>query len=1005
MSVQISFDDLPVDTVVGTQYGSSGVDFTVPGIVVSDSFAPSPSQVLQATERSGAVEFPDWHIKGHFSSPGHSHLGLSANMSVTIAVFDTGGGEVGRSSITIDQPNGAYTYGEVLVPLATIASFDVWTTSQNPFSLDNLIFDDLTVPQLPDFRLLYTGGPISIKPGGIEFATLTVLRLNQSSGPINFSVSSLPTAIFTANATPNPFLGGNGDKVNVGFEAQSWSNNNPVVYNQAVVVSGVPSPQAGTSTRTVNIPITVLEPYDVQIVGMEVTQAIQPMELPKKNNPDVLESVEYNGVPLGEGGMTRVRVFCTWKLLGRQNDVFDLKLYGSRDGSILAGSPLSPEQGFLPIYLGDNLDESVTPQLRQQPQADFVLPQDWTHGSIILRAELGVTQDFSSPDSFDTNLDNNTFVLTDIIFTKLVDLSIDAFELRIQDHYVGPPWIAFADMVNTLPLGANQINLGDYVNVVDITDIATQPNGDGPIGRAHAANDRLSHTANGWGFEATGRNFLVGVFSGDFQFVMTGTTLGDGFWDGVWDAIAGKQRVSVVQDYGRPLTSVAHEVGHLCGRKHAGLGPPPVEAWPPDGTGQINGVGVDRRDGRILYPGQAAPPLGIIYDFMSYAMPQGQGDPNFWISVRGWNEAFDWFRPGPFDDLGLDALRALSSTVSAMSPIELSKMTDGKVQKLIKEASTKGPAKSLLTVQVIVNSSGVARISAVYPSEDQHPLVGPKSQFSVVVKDKSAKILTSAHPQQQFLTDTPAAQARPFSLKASIPISSYSTATIVEVYHDDVLIASQRRPKNTPTVTNISVTAVPAHDGMPSGCEVTWSSTHADGLPLLAQVDVLLPPSHPLGNVWQSIYIGPAKALGPCSTSALPETLFPANPCAQVRVRVSDGFNEVRDVSEEFSCPGLPPRVRIVYPTGGAKFAVGAHVYLHAEAYDDLRRRIIRPGKSGDEKAWWTVNGVVVGEGEIVSWVPGPQAWRDDVKVRFEAVDYLGRSSCSEIDLTVVRRS
>ena len=1013
MSIQITFDDLPADTVVTTQYSSSDVEFTTPGIITFDDLAPSPFFALSATDKSGPVEFSDWHIRGQFLHEDHSHVGVSVNRSARLTLFDGSGVEVARTLVGPDSltPPDNYVYGEIFTGTSNIASFDLWCESQSPFRMDNLIFDNTRVPQEPDFRLLYNGGVVLMKPEATATAEVTVVRLNGSTGPISLNASSLPIPVASADPEPNPFVGGNGETVTITFTAAPWSNSNPIVTGQSLMVMGNPSPPAGLASHSVNIPVTVLEPYDVQIIGIEVTQAIQPFDLPQKQDPEVPEPVKYNGVPLAEGGMTRVRVFCTWHLIGRLSPAFDLKLYGTRDGSSLIGSPISPERGVVPVFLGD----TVLPVFRQEQQADFVLPHDWTNGNITLTAVISPIPDFSPAYSFDLNLDNNTFTLTDIIFTTMTKLEIDAFELRCSGTYLAAPWTVFEDAVNLLPLGAGHVLIGYYANVVDITDIATQPNGDGPSGRANDCADRLAHAVNGWNYHADSRTFLVGVYSGDLQYIVGGVTLGDGFWDGLWDWLAGKQRVAVVQDYGRPLTSVAHEIGHLSGRAHAGLGTPPVEPavdWPPDGTGQINGIGIDRRDGTIHAPGQdeSNGANGTIYDFMSYAT-QVPNDPDFWISVRGWDETFEWFRPRWYEFVSPEETEAVAAKLSFMRADDLAQLVPSQetVQDLIAETSTWKVAKSLITVQATVSGSSTARITILFSSKDQHPLSGPESEYIFVVRNKSGHTLVTAYPQRlpHIASRSKHGQGshrKSFSLKASLPVTSYTDAAVVELHKHDCVIASRTRPMASPTITNVSVQSVRQSDVMGTGKEITWSSTHAEGLPLLAQLDLLLPATHPFGAVWNNVYTGPAKAVGQSTTSALSDSLFPANSCAKVRLRVSDGFNEVDRVSDEFHCAGLPPRVRIAHPQTGTKYAVGAHIYLRAEAYDDLRRQVVREDRCKGEHTRWTVNDVLIGEGDIVSWVPGPLAWREETRVKFEAVDYLGRSSCAEIELKIVRR-
>ena len=107
---------------------------------------------------------------------------------------------------------------------------------------------------------------------------------------------------------------------------------------------------------------------------------------------------------------------------------------------------------------------------------------------------------------------------------------------------------------------------------------------------------------------------------------------------------------AIVQDTGRPLTSVAHEVSHLCGRLHAsgaslsnGVVIPtgaqaPFESWPPDQLGFMQGVGFNNVTGNVSYPQRFNHPetagFQQFFDYMSYAA--NPNDSDAWLSPRGW---------------------------------------------------------------------------------------------------------------------------------------------------------------------------------------------------------------------------------------------------------------------------------------------------------------------------------------------------------------------------------
>jgi len=92
-----------------------------------------------------------------------------------------------------------------------------------------------------------------------------------------------------------------------------------------------------------------------------------------------------------------------------------------------------------------------------------------------------------------------------------------------------------------------------------------------PASRAAAIARAILSFADNNGFHETPRSFTIGVYSASFRAnpaKVGGQT--DPFTQdsGVFHH-ASEEAIAVVQDSGRPLAAVAHEVSHLCGRQHA----------------------------------------------------------------------------------------------------------------------------------------------------------------------------------------------------------------------------------------------------------------------------------------------------------------------------------------------------------------------------------------------------------------------------------------------------
>ena len=127
---------------------------------------------------------------------------------------------------------------------------------------------------------------------------------------------------------------------------------------------------------------------------------------------------------------------------------------------------------------------------------------------------------------------------------------------------------------------------------------------------------------------------------------------------GVESGNIGQGAAAAVVDVGRPLTDVAHEIGHMFGLVHAskscggGTGGNVGQPWPPDQQGYIDGIGLNLFDPAPSQPGiygpsypvvagtppgdaSHSPPPQQFYDFMSYcASPNNNPDPSPGSSVN-----------------------------------------------------------------------------------------------------------------------------------------------------------------------------------------------------------------------------------------------------------------------------------------------------------------------------------------------------------------------------------
>jgi hypothetical protein len=470
------------------------------GTIRQDPSAPSPGQILEATDLDlRTPEFPVASISGKFTDPRHAQIGVYIILvqgaqfggSAALFVYDINNNEIAFQ--VAQAPVGQRAmYIEIFSPANNIAQFKV--SGGDPFfGIDNLTFDDLTAPQFPDFRLQYFGDGMRLIPGHTPYlgdvnglfeqsAWIKVIRLNGSNGPLGLTVTNLPMGVSEYNLRPNPVSGPPDDLILLQLEADIHA---VPIQNRNVTLNATPgSPSAGAVTRSISIPVTVLDAYQIAVVGIEITQGIQVYDLPGYDlgNAGAFRTrIHYLlGSPvvgLAEGGKTIVRVFANILKKPQNTGVppMDCQLYGYSDTSgLLPGSPLSPENNFSPQPGANFVEDKVRADAGQGFY--FTLPPSWTKGNLNLQAWVNLTPSFFPPE---TGIVDQPvlFELGDIQFTPTREVHIAPFALRIYNPYDGglyDPSAILEEARNLLPIGEHQFFCPDYAGTVDITDIYNQ---------------------------------------------------------------------------------------------------------------------------------------------------------------------------------------------------------------------------------------------------------------------------------------------------------------------------------------------------------------------------------------------------------------------------------------------------------------------------------------------------------------------------------------------------
>ena len=173
---------------------------------------------------------------------------------VSLRAFDQSGNQLAQSSVLVTRGAGIRSRLSVSVPAATIVGFEISGRSGIDVS-KQLAIDDLTIgtpPPLapPDFTLNPAVTNLTVEQGASATATITIGRLNGSSGGIALQAQGLPAGV-TAAFSPSPAPG---SQTVVTFTADG----NAPAGTRTVRITGTPqSAAAGPAARSFNMNLTV----------------------------------------------------------------------------------------------------------------------------------------------------------------------------------------------------------------------------------------------------------------------------------------------------------------------------------------------------------------------------------------------------------------------------------------------------------------------------------------------------------------------------------------------------------------------------------------------------------------------------------------------------------------------------------------------------------------------------------------------------------------------------
>lgn len=640
---------------------------------------------------------------------------------------------------------------------------------------------------------------------------------------------------------------------------------------------------------------------DVRVTGIEVTQAVQSFDLPKRDPARPAAPVPYRGALLsaccGSGGSvarTIVRVFANSRgplPAGTPPPTVRLRAFrGSTELGTGQGNGLSPVlPEFAPSGLASGGPADVPLNVRQDAKGayTFTLPYAWTRpGTPTLVAEI-------NPEALKPSIgecvrcrDDNRFTLSGVPFRVTTTVPILPLELKVNGKRPAnfpDPASLFAGLLATSPL---HVDVQPYQAFLDASSIANDKDLDATERRVEAlelvedwADDNNDSSAR----------FPIGV-------VADGTGIG-GVTNGDGELYSDEQPLSVIRDI-RPLRTAAHEVAHGLGFRHAGQncdGTRPGdkqegEPWPPDDMGRLDGIGLDQRDGTPYRPvaSGARDQPATIFDLMSYC---GDGsDASAWITQRNWDRMVT-FRAPPQPA----AARAVA-------------------------VPRQGGAATLRVVAFV--TTGRARISRVEPDTRPATAAAPGAAYTLVARDATGRELARSGVDAEEAEEEPVTR-----LSGRVPAAGVASVSI-EQAGAALPGAVRTRSANAPRV---ALTA--PKGGRPLGSTPTvtvrWAATDTDRDRLPAVVEY----SPDGGRTWQTVASGVTTG-----NVTLPRRLFETSGNARVRVRVNDGFNETTAVSGRLRSLGAAPEVTVRSPRAGASFLGGAAVPRDGAAWDDAGR-------------------------------------------------------------------
>lgn len=772
--------------------------------------------------------------------------------------------------------------------------------------------------------------------------------------------------------------------------------------------------------------LTVNHTGSVVAQGLYVTQGTQVDDGHLIPSGPARSGADYVGVDLVAGKKTAVRLYADAPTSPAGVPDVVVRLYGYQGGHPLPGSPLSPDSGAATTTVHDahaGGAEIVSDQelVSNANAYTFTLPASWNSGpadpyTIDLTGTLkpyGSGRDAACTGKDSFTLKHLSFLYVGGSFNEaLTPVAMEVGNVKV------PPVsrvFRYVDALTPLP----DIAGNDFYDppTLNLTAIANETNG--PCGLPATAPYPGS-TSAGSACNSQKNSDTLGLLESSVHTPkpahIVGVTLGTAY--GLTNGVPGNY--SVVDGSGdRPLTSVAHELFHQFGLQHASsecgggqdgdqddggqistpwlpLAPPPITAvlngndaprGSPlvDGTGQLNGIGLDMTSKPYRFVANNVPQTvdGVptpethsqIYDLMSYCTYVGGGDGGDWLSPRNWDQLIANFGIHP-----ASAASAASAAGGGRSA--------GSGDRPLAATARVDPAR--LSVLGFVTSAGLDITSVGPQVGPTPPSGGAGASYTLIARGSGNRVIANVPmaatsgghidglaPGGAGLApgEGPLVQ-----ITGEVPAAGVQR---IQVAHGASVIGTRVRPAQAPQV-KVLAPRPGARVGGRGTVLVRWKATNPEHLALTVYVDY----SSDAGRTWSTIFGGPNTG-----RAALPSFYFVASRSARLRVRVSDGFNQPAALSGRFVALGAPPEVTITTDLArGTPVAGDARLQLSGNAVDQGGQTLAGP------QLRWFDGPFLLGTGAQISAAPLPPGVNH---LRLVARDPTGRTASAGLTVVV----